>query len=122
MLASRLSERKGFIYMPEPIFTAVVAVGQIEEKSFSAFEVNGTELVICRLRDEYFAVENLCSHALARFNEGRLRGYRIMCPLHGATFDVRSGACTGAPATRPIRSFPVRVRDGQIEVAVPASP
>ena len=108
--------------MSEPNFTAVAAVGQIEEKSFSAFEVNGTDFVICRFRDEYFAVENLCSHALARFNEGKLRGHRIMCPLHGATFDIRTGACTGAPATRPIRSFPLRIRDGQIEVAVPSGP
>jgi 3-phenylpropionate/trans-cinnamate dioxygenase ferredoxin subunit len=108
--------------MSEPIFVVVVPVGQIEEKSFSAFEVNGTDLVICRFRDEYFAVENMCSHALARFNEGKLRGHRIMCPLHGATFDIRTGACTGAPATRPIRSFPLRIRDGQIEVAVPSPP
>jgi nitrite reductase/ring-hydroxylating ferredoxin subunit len=118
MLASRLYERKGIIPMSEAIYTAVAAVGQIEEKSYSAFEINGTDFVICRFRDEYFAVENLCSHALARFNEGKLRGHRIMCPLHGATFDIRTGACTGAPATRPIRSFPLRIRDGQIEVAV----
>lgn len=104
--------------MSEANFIAVAAVGQIEEKSFSAFEIDGTDFVICRFRDEYFAVENLCSHALARFNEGKLRGHRIMCPLHGATFDIRTGACTGAPATRPIRSFPLRVRDGQIEVDV----
>jgi 3-phenylpropionate/trans-cinnamate dioxygenase ferredoxin subunit len=91
--------------------------GTNEEKSFS-FEIDGTDFVICRFRDEYFAVENLCSHALARFNEGKLRGHRIMCPLHGATFDIRTGACTGAPATRPIRSFPLRIRDGQIEVDV----
>jgi hypothetical protein len=38
--------------------------------------------------------------------------------FHAATFDIRTGACTGAPATRPIRSFPLRIRDGQIEVDV----
>jgi nitrite reductase/ring-hydroxylating ferredoxin subunit len=122
MLASGISERKGFICMSDPIFTVVVPVGQIEERCFSAFEVNGTDFVICRFRDEYFALENLCSHALARFNEGKLRGHRIMCPLHGATFDIRTGACTGAPATRPIRTFPLRIKDGQIEVDVPATP
>jgi nitrite reductase/ring-hydroxylating ferredoxin subunit len=36
--------------------------------------------------------------------------------LHGASFDVRNGACTGAPASRPIRSFPLRIVDGMIEV------
>jgi 3-phenylpropionate/trans-cinnamate dioxygenase ferredoxin subunit len=73
-------------------------------------------LVICRFRDEYFAVENMCSHALATFDDGRMRGYRLMCPLHGATFDIRDGSVTGAPATRPIQSFPVRVVEGTVEV------
>ncbi len=90
----------------------------IEEKSFSIFEVSGISIAICRFRNEYFAVENRCSHALASFDEGRMRGYRIMCPLHGATFDIRDGSCTGAPATRPIRSFPLRISNGMIEVAV----
>ena len=74
------------------------------------------DIVICRVRDEYYAVENRCSHALAFFDNGRLHGYRIICPLHSASFDVRNGSCTGAPASRPIRSFPLRIVDGMIEV------
>ena len=102
----------------EQLFTAVTPAQDIEEKSFSTFEVNGTQFVICRFRDEYFAIENRCSHALSTFDEGRMRGYRIMCPLHGGSFDIRDGSCTGLPATQPIRSFPLRITDGMIEVAV----
>ncbi len=104
--------------MTEQVFIAVAAAEDIAEKSFSTFEVNGTDIAICRLPDGYFAFENRCTHALANFDNGRLRGSRIMCPLHGATFDVRSGACTGAPATRPIRTFPLRIVNGMIEVDV----
>jgi nitrite reductase/ring-hydroxylating ferredoxin subunit len=64
------------------------------------------------------AVHNVCSHAFARMDEGRLRGTRLICPLHGAGFDVRTGAVLGAPATAPLRSYPVRVVDGMIEVQV----
>ena len=99
-------------------FLAVVAADSIAEKSFACFQLEGVAIAICRFRDEYFAIENLCSHALATFDEGRLRGYRIMCPLHGASFDVRDGSCTGAPATRPIRSFPLRIRQGMLEVDI----
>ncbi len=102
--------------MSEPRFVAVCATDEIEEKAFRCFVVEGVALVVCRFRNEYFAVENLCSHALATFDDGRMRGYRLMCPLHGATFDIRDGAVTGAPATRPIRSFPVQVVEGQVEV------
>lgn len=104
--------------MSEQHYTPVAAAGDIEEKSFSTFDVNGIGIVICRFRDEYFAIENRCSHAQATFDEGRMRGYRIMCPLHGGTFDIRDGACTGLPATQPVRSFPLRIVDSMIEVAI----
>jgi 3-phenylpropionate/trans-cinnamate dioxygenase ferredoxin subunit len=45
-----------------------------------------------------------------------MRGYNIICPVHGATFDIRDGSCTGPPARKPIRSFPLRIVDGMIEV------
>ena len=102
--------------MSRQVFIAVTAAQDIEEKCFYTFEINGTGIVICRFRDEYFALENRCSHALSAFDEGRMRGYRIMCPLHGASFDIRDGSCTGKPATQAVRSFPLRIVDGIIQV------
>lgn len=108
--------------MSEPRFVPVCAAEDIEEKAFRCFKVEEVGVVVCRFRDEFFAVENMCSHALATFDDGRMRGYRLMCPLHGATFDIRDGAVTGAPATRPIRSYPLRVVDGTIEVDIGSGP
>jgi nitrite reductase/ring-hydroxylating ferredoxin subunit len=102
--------------MPESSFARVTGAEKIPEKGFSCFKVAGRALVICRFRDEYFALENLCSHAQSTFEEGRMRGYRLMCPLHGATFDIRDGSVAGAPATQAIRSYPVRIVGGMIEV------
>ena len=68
------------------------------------------------LKDINFALENLCSHARSTFDEGRLRAYNLMCPLHGATFDIRDGSPTSLPARRPIRSFPTRINNGMVEV------
>ncbi len=104
--------------MSGQVFISITAAQDIKEKCFSSFEINGTGIVICRFRDEYFAIENRCSHAQSTFDDGRMRGYRIMCPLHGATFDIRDGSCTGAPASKSIRSFPLRIVDGMIEVAL----
>lgn len=106
--------------MSDPAFTAVATAEEIAEKSFATFDVNGTAVVICRFRDEYFALENLCSHAQATFDDGRLRGYQLICPLHGGTFDIRDGCATGKPARNPIRAFPLRIVEGVIEVAVDA--
>lgn len=102
----------------EPQFIDVAGVDEIPEKSFKCVDAGGVAVAVCRFRDEYFAVENRCSHALATFDDGRMRGYRLMCPLHGATFDIRDGSVAGAPATRPIRAFPVRVEGGRVAVDV----
>ena len=97
-------------------YTVVAEAKSIAEKSFSCFELDGTALVICRFRGEYFALENQCSHAQSSFDAGRMRAYSLICPLHGASFDIRDGSATGLPARRSIRSFPVRVVDGMLEV------
>jgi 3-phenylpropionate/trans-cinnamate dioxygenase ferredoxin subunit len=51
--------------------------------------------------------------------EGRLRGFRLICPLHGAAYDVRSGAVLGAPATVPLKTYAVRIVDDHVEVSIP---
>ena len=60
------------------------------------------------------AVGNQCTHADACLHEGRVRGHRIICPLHGASFDVRTGAVLGKPATQPLPRYEVREADGGI--------
>ena len=80
----------------------------------------GREILVCRTKEGVFAVDNICSHAHARLSEGRLRGYRAICPLHGAAFDVRTGAVLGAPATRPLTAFPVSVDPTHAKISVPA--
>ena len=83
-----------------------------------ACTLSGREIVICHTKQGWFALDNICSHALARMCEGRLRGVRLICPLHGAAFDVRDGRVLGAPATRPLVSHGVRIVGDTIEVRV----
>ena len=74
--------------------------------------------MLCHTHHGIFALDNICTHAFARLCEGRLRGVRLICPLHGASFDVRNGHVLGAPATQPLATYPARIVDGNIEVAV----
>lgn len=80
--------------------------------------VAGREVLICRTREGVFALDNICSHAYAQMHEGRLRGVRLICPLHGASFDVRDGRVLGAPATEPLVRHEVRVLEGIVQVAL----
>ena len=71
--------------------------------------IGGREIVICRTKNGLHALDNICSHAYARLNEGRLRGTRLICPLHGASFDVRDGRALAAPASRPLATYAILV-------------
>jgi 3-phenylpropionate/trans-cinnamate dioxygenase ferredoxin subunit len=44
-------------------------------------------------------------------SEGVVEDCTVECWLHGSRFDLRTGKPTGLPATEPIATFPVDVRD-----------
>ena len=73
-------------------------------------------MAVARNGDEFFAIQNLCSHAAVALSEGEVEDCTIECWLHGSRFDLRSGKPTGLPATEPVATFPVEVRDDGIYV------
>ena len=95
-----------------------VALSEVAEGKMHALTAGGREIVVCRTKAGVYALDNICSHAYARLNDGRLRGNRLICPLHGAAFDVRDGRALGAPASRPLATHAVKVLDDRIEISV----
>ena len=77
-------------------------------------------IVVCRVDGELYAIEDNCSHADTPLSEGRLRSHNLTCPLHGTSFDVRTGEHSGPPAYEGVPCFKVKVEDG-VAVALPAS-
>ena len=105
--------------MNDTSFVPVMTLAEIPQGSMQAKVLDGREIVICHTREGgVFALDNICTHAHARMCEGRLRATRLVCPLHGASFDVRDGRVLGPPATVPLPTYPVRVVDGMIEVSL----
>jgi nitrite reductase/ring-hydroxylating ferredoxin subunit len=102
-------------------YQRVCTESELGQGQMRCVTIGSAQVLVCHTRDGIHAVDNICTHAYARLDEGRLRGHRLICPLHGASFDARTGAVLGAPATQPLRTYPVRIQDGQIEVLAPAS-
>lgn len=74
-------------------------------------------IVVARGQDgQYYAVQRMCSHAALPLDGGRVRGTSIVCPHHGARFDLKSGRVLGPPAFAAIAAYPTREVDGQVEV------
>ena len=104
--------------MNEPRFEPVMQLSDIPLGAMRTAVIAGREIVICHTREGLYALDNVCTHAHAKMCEGRLRATRIVCPLHGASFDIRDGKVLGPPAVLPLPTFPVRVVEGTVQVAV----
>lgn len=83
-----------------------------------AATADGLELVLVRLDDGFYALEDRCSHQDFPLSEGGVEDGRLECVFHGAKFDVRTGKAVQLPAIKSVRTFPVEVRDGEIFVDV----
>ena len=99
-------------------FQGVLKLADVPLGGMRTCSLGGRELVICHTREGVFALDNICTHAHARLCEGRLRATRLVCPLHGASFDIRDGRVLAPPAQVPLLTHAVRIVDGSIEVAL----
>lgn len=98
-------------------FHPLLAVEDVPDTGYAIASIPGYTILLARLDDEYFAVENLCTHASSKLEGGRLKLGRISCPLHGAKFDFRTGASMGGSLTQKgLRTFATRVIDGWVSV------
>ncbi len=82
------------------------------------FEHGGARIALFRVEDDVYAIGDRCSHAEAALSEGDLFDTEVECPLHGASFDLRTGKALTLPATQPVPSYPVRIENGDVLVEV----
>jgi nitrite reductase/ring-hydroxylating ferredoxin subunit len=104
--------------MITPEFQPCLPFDQLGETTPTAVTLGGEEIALCRFGDRVYAIANRCSHADEPLACGRIRNGWIACPAHGGRFDLETGEAVGPPATEPIRTYPVRVVGGMVEVAV----
>ncbi len=82
-------------------------------------EIEGKPVVIFNVGGQLFSIADVCSHDDGPVGEGRLEGYNITCPRHGAQFDIRTGKVIQMPAVVDISAYPIRVVDGMILLGIP---
>jgi 3-phenylpropionate/trans-cinnamate dioxygenase ferredoxin component len=80
--------------------------------------IGDLDVAIARDGDDFFALQDLCSHASVSLSEGEVADCAVECWLHGSRFDLRTGKPTGFPATEPVATFPVDVRGDDVYVDI----
>ncbi len=82
----------------------------------TAVECDGSTLAVFRVGEEYFALNDVCSHEYSRLSEGEILDGEVYCPKHGSRFDLRTGEVRGLPATQPVNAYRVKEEEGKIWV------
>lgn len=75
---------------------------------------DATPIAVYNVEGQLYAIEDQCSHDALELAGGELDGYEVVCPWHGARFDLRTGEAKCAPAYEPVATFPVREEEGVI--------
>jgi nitrite reductase/ring-hydroxylating ferredoxin subunit len=94
----------------------VAALREVPEGTTMLVEVNGDAVCLYNLGGTICATQDMCTHAEASLADGFIDGDAIECPLHQASFNIRTGKVLNPPATRDLRIYPVRVDGDEIRV------
>ena len=100
-------------------FYEVAAVDNLPNGERLFVEIGEYFLVVFNIAGQFYALEDLCSHDDGPLGDGDLEYHEVICPRHGARFDVRDGRALTPPAVEAIPAYPVRVVDGKIQVGLP---
>lgn len=108
-----------FSYMKEekfgdPSWIEVCEEGDVPHGKSAQFDVEGWNILLCSTPDGILAIQNQCSHMALPLDRGRILGCQIICPHHGARFDLKTGCPLAGAAVGALRTFPVMIRDGKI--------
>jgi len=102
-------------------FLEIASVAELPEGERMFIEAAGKSIVIFNLAGKLFAIGDVCSHDNGPVGDGEIEEQEIICPRHGARFDIRTGKATSLPAVVDIPSYPVRVVGGMVEIGLPQS-
>jgi len=100
-------------------FVGVAQASDLPNGERLFLEIDDQPIVIFNIAGTYYAIADLCSHDDGPLGDGELDGLEVICPRHGARFDLRTGKVLSLPAIVDIPAYPVRVVDGEIQIGLP---
>jgi len=99
-------------------YRKVCLVTEISNGRTKCIERGGKKIAICNVDGEFYAIDDFCTHAYASLSDGNLCGEEIECPLHGARYNVKTGAATAPPAIQAVATYPVRINGEYVEILI----
>ena len=104
--------------MTELVYYPICSVEDLPPGERLFIEIGDEAVVLFNIAGDFYAISDVCTHDGGPLGEGEVEDHQIICPRHGARFDLKTGEVLSLPAVRDVPSYPVRVVDGQIEIGV----
>lgn len=99
-------------------FRKVATTAEVPFNTMKPFKLRHQEILVCNVGGSYYAIANECTHDGAPISTGRLFQEQVVCPRHGARFNVKTGAVEAPPALVPVETYEVKIEDDEIHVAI----
>jgi nitrite reductase/ring-hydroxylating ferredoxin subunit len=99
-------------------FTKVASTQEIPAGKSKQVTVNGRTLGIFNVNGTFYAIDDTCTHRGGPLNEGEIEGNTVICPWHGAHFDLATGANLSPPAPKGVTAYKVHVVGDEVQVDV----
>ena len=99
-------------------FVKVAAKSEIAYQSAKCVEVEVKRIALFNLAGEFYAIDDSCTHRGGQLSEGSIDGEAVICPLHGARFNIKSADVISPPAPTGVTKYTVRVTGDAVEIEV----
>ena len=96
----------------------VADLSDLEDREPYPVDVAGEEIALVMLDGEVFAVNNICTHEFACLSDGYVEEDRIVCPLHLAEFEIRTGVVVEEPAELDLPTYAVVIDEDKVYVQI----
>ena len=100
-------------------YVPIAKIDEIAVNQRLFVEIDDLAIMVVNIAGKYFAIGDVCTHDDGPLGEGDIEEFDVICPRHGARFDLRNGKANSLPAYVDIPAYPVRIVADQIEIGIP---
>lgn len=97
-------------------WTDVASAEEIAPGDYRVVDIDDALIAVFNINGEFYAIEDVCTHDYETLTGGCIEGEEIICPRHGARFNIKTGEALTPPAYEPVATLPVRVENGMVQV------
>jgi 3-phenylpropionate/trans-cinnamate dioxygenase ferredoxin subunit len=103
-------------------FVRVCRVSDLPDPGKTIVKLGDRTVALFRVAGKFWATDDRCTHDGGQLVAGRLEGYTIVCPRHGARFNVRTGEVLSPPAAVDLAVHQVQVAGDEVLVRLSEGP